>query len=59
MQCVVDGAADIRSEYVVRVTGTVTLRTEDTINQSISTGHIEITDCEVEILAQAEPPPEQ
>ena len=28
VQCVVDGAADIRPEYVVRVTGTVTPRTE-------------------------------
>jgi aspartyl-tRNA synthetase len=57
VQCVVDGAADIRPEYVVRVTGTVRLRSEDTINESIPTGHVELGDCDVEILAEAEPPP--
>jgi aspartyl-tRNA synthetase len=57
VQCVVDGAADIRSEYVVRVTGTVRLRTEDTVNQSIPTGGIELNDCQVEILARSEPLP--
>jgi aspartyl-tRNA synthetase len=57
VQCVVDGAADIRSEYVVRVTGTVRLRTEDTVNESIPTGGIELNDCHVEILARAEPLP--
>ena len=32
VQCVVDGAADLRSEYVVRVTGTVRHRPEGTVN---------------------------
>jgi aspartyl-tRNA synthetase len=57
IQCVVDGAHDLRSEYVVRVTGTVQLRPEGTANPELATGEIEIKDCEVEILATAEPPP--
>ena len=31
VQCVVDGAHDLRSEYVVRVTGTVRPRPEGTV----------------------------
>jgi aspartyl-tRNA synthetase len=56
IQCVVDGAADLRSEYVVRVTGTVTTRSADTINAKLATGEIELKDCTVEILNAAEPP---
>ena len=59
VQCVVDGAADLRSEYVVRITGTVRNRPEGTINANIPTGEIEIGDCSVEILNVAEPPPFQ
>jgi aspartyl-tRNA synthetase len=57
VQCVVDGAADLRSEYVLRITGTVTPRPADTANLGISTGEVEITECEVEILNMASPPP--
>lgn len=57
VQCVVDGAADLRSEYVVRVTGTVRPRPEGTVNPNLSTGEIEVGDCHVEILTVAEPPP--
>lgn len=57
VQCVVDGAADLRSEYVVRITGTVRPRPEGTVNDSLRTGRIEIGDCSVEILSVAEPPP--
>ncbi len=57
VQCVVDGAADLRGEYVVRVTGTVRPRPEGTVNESLATGRIEIGDCTVEILSAAEPPP--
>ena len=57
VQCVVDGAADLRSEYVVRVTGTVRPRPEGTDNSNLATGAVEVGDCEVEILAAAEPPP--
>ncbi|MEX1216992.1 MAG: aspartate--tRNA ligase [Acidimicrobiales bacterium] len=59
VQCVVDGAADLRSEYVVRVTGTVRQRPEGTTNDNMPTGAIEIGDCRVEILNSAEPPPFQ
>jgi aspartyl-tRNA synthetase len=57
VQCVVDGASDLRPEYVLRVTGTVRLRKEGTENATLSTGAIELGECEVEILSSAEPPP--
>ena len=59
VQCVVDGAADLRSEYVVRVTGTVRQRPDGTTNANMPTGEIEIGDCSVEILNVSEPPPFQ
>ncbi len=57
VQCVVDGAADLRSEYVVRITGKVRPRPEGTENPNLATGAVEVGDCEVEILNTAEPPP--
>ena len=57
LQCVVDGARDLRSEFVVRITGTVQLRPEGTANPALATGEIELQDCEVELLSRAEPPP--
>jgi aspartyl-tRNA synthetase len=59
IQAVVDGSVDVRSEYVVRVSGTVTRRPEGTVNDKLDTGAIELTDCVVEVLASAEPPPFQ
>ena len=59
VQAVVDGSVDVRSEYVVRITGTVSLRPEGTVNDRLSTGEVELTDCVVEILSAAEPPPFQ
>ncbi len=59
VQCVVDGAADLRSEYVVRITGTVRQRPDGTTNANMPTGEIEVGDCTVEILNVAEPPPFQ
>ena len=59
VQCVVDGAHDLRSEYVVRVTGTVRQRPDGTVNPNLPTGEIEVGDCSVEILNTAEPPPFQ
>src|SRR3954451_20747521 len=56
-QCVVDGAHDLRSEYVVQVTGTVRVRPEGTVNANIPTGDIELGDCTVDVLSVAEPPP--
>lgn len=57
VQCVVDGAADLRSEYVVRITGTVRPRPEGTVNDALATGRVEVGDCTVEILSAAAPPP--
>jgi aspartyl-tRNA synthetase len=57
IQCVVDGASDLRSEYVVRITGTVRHRPEGTVNADLATGEIEVGDCTVEVLNEAEPPP--
>jgi aspartyl-tRNA synthetase len=57
IQCVVDGASELRSEYVVRVTGTVRARPEGTVNPDLPTGEVEIGDATVEILNVAEPPP--
>jgi aspartyl-tRNA synthetase len=57
VQCVVDGAHDLRSEYVVCVTGKVRARPEGTANSNLPTGEIEIGDCTVEVLSVAEPPP--
>jgi aspartyl-tRNA synthetase len=57
IQCVVDGAHDLRSEYVVRIHGTVRERPEGTVNPQLPTGEVEVGDCTVEILNVAEPPP--
>jgi aspartyl-tRNA synthetase len=57
VQCVVDHAHDLRSEYVLKVTGTVRRRPEGTVNDTLPTGEVELGDCEVEILSTAEPPP--
>ncbi|MFP5375775.1 MAG: aspartate--tRNA ligase [Acidimicrobiia bacterium] len=57
IQCVVDGTTDVRSEYVVRVTGSVRRRPAGTANPNLPTGEVELGDCEVEVLAAAEPPP--
>ena len=57
VQCVVDGAAELRSEFVVRISGTVRTRPEGTANPNLPTGDVEVGDCTIEILSQAEPPP--
>ncbi len=57
IQCVVDEKHDLRSEYVVRITGSVRPRLEGTVNTSLATGEIEVGDCEVEVLSVSEPPP--
>jgi aspartyl-tRNA synthetase len=59
VQAVVEGSIDVRSEYVVRVTGTVSLRPEGTVNDRLATGAIELSDCEIEILSPADAPPFQ
>jgi len=57
VQCVVDGAHDLRAEYVLQVTGTVRARPEGTANPALATGDIEVGDCRVEVLNTADPPP--
>jgi aspartyl-tRNA synthetase len=57
VQCVVDGAHDLRSEFVVRITGTVRIRPEGTTNDALATGEIEVGDCAVEVLSAAAAPP--
>jgi aspartyl-tRNA synthetase len=57
VQCVVDNDVDVRSEYVIRVTGVVRARPEGTVNLNLPTGKVEIGDCQVEVLNIAEPPP--
>ncbi|HUY64461.1 MAG TPA: aspartate--tRNA ligase [Acidimicrobiales bacterium] len=57
VQCVVDGSVDARSEWVVRIEGTVRLRPEGTVNAELATGHVELADCRLEVLSKAEPPP--
>ncbi len=47
----------LRSEYVIRVEGTVRPRPEGTVNPTMPTGEIEIGVTHLEVLNEAEPPP--
>jgi len=57
VQCVVDNTIDVRSEYVVRITGVVRERPAGTVNPNLPTGEVEVGDCTVELLRAATPPP--
>ena len=57
VQLVIDGAHDLRSEYVLQVTGNVRLRPNDTANEALPTGAIEIDVDEVTILSTSDPLP--
>jgi aspartyl-tRNA synthetase len=57
VQCVVDGAADLRSEFVIRVTGELRLRPADKLNAAIPTGEVELGADVVEVLSASEAPP--
>ncbi|MEE9414411.1 MAG: aspartate--tRNA ligase, partial [Acidimicrobiales bacterium] len=57
IQAVIDGNDDLRAEYVVRITGTIAARPDDTANPGLPTGEVELRDCEVAVLNSAEPPP--
>ncbi len=50
-------AENMRSEYVVRLTGTVAARPEGTINENLPTGEIEIIVSDAEILNTSLTPP--
>ncbi len=57
VQCVVDNSIDVRSEWVVRITGVVRERPEGTVNPNLATGEVEVGAGEVEVLRVASPPP--
>ncbi len=57
VQVVIDDGVDVRSEFVVRITGKVRARPEGTVNTQIATGEVEIGECQVEVLRSADPPP--
>lgn len=50
-------AEQLRSEYVIAVTGEVVKRAPETVNTKIKTGEIEIIAKELRILSKAETPP--
>ena len=57
VQCVVDNTADVRSEWVVQITGVVQRRPEGTVNSNLATGEVELAECRVVVLNAAEAPP--
>ena len=58
VQCVIAGTVDVRSEWVVaRRAARCGHRPEGTVNPDLATGEVEIGDCTVEVLNEAEPPP--
>jgi aspartyl-tRNA synthetase len=64
VQVVVDpeqsgGAAahSVRSEFVVRVVGSVRHRPDGTVNPELPTGEVEVDADRLEVLSEAEPPP--
>jgi aspartyl-tRNA synthetase len=52
-------AEQVRSEFVLRVTGRVRPRPEGTVNPDLKTGEVEVLGLELEVLNQAETPPFQ
>lgn len=50
-------AEALRSEWVLEVTGEVTERPADTINEALATGHVEVVVREARVLARSETPP--
>ena len=57
IQCVIDNQVDVRSEWVIAIEGTVRRRPEGMENAGIDTGEVELGDCTVIVLNEAEPPP--
>ncbi|MEK7582690.1 MAG: amino acid--tRNA ligase-related protein [Patescibacteria group bacterium] len=50
-------AAELRSEWVVRIKGTIKLRPEKMVNADIPTGSVELEPLELEVLNEALTPP--
>jgi aspartyl-tRNA synthetase len=57
IQCVIDTKVDVRTEWVLAIEGTVRLRPEGTVNPGLDTGEVELGDCTVVVLNEADPPP--
>jgi len=57
VQCVINDDVDVRSEYVLRISGVVRARPDGTVNENLPTGGVELGDCHVEVLRKADPPP--
>jgi aspartyl-tRNA synthetase len=57
IQCVIDNKVDVRTEWVLAIEGTVRRRPEGTVNPGLDTGEIELGDCTVVVLNEADPPP--
>ena len=52
-----DKAGDLRSEYVIALTGTVHKREGNTVNKNLPTGEIEVTAEELRLLNESKPLP--
>lgn len=50
-------ADELRGEWVIQVSGTVTKRPDDMVNEKLETGSIEVDVNELEILSKAKTPP--
>src|SRR5437879_12382520 len=57
IQCVVDGAHDLRAEYVVRVTGSGRPRPAGTVDPALATGEGDGAGCDGDVLARSVRPP--
>ncbi len=53
----VAAAKELRTEYVVRIEGTVSRRSEQTRNPKLATGDIEVVATSIELLSRSETPP--
>ena len=52
-----DALGAVRSEWVIKVTGTVRERSKETVNAKLATGGIELAAASVEVLNEAKTPP--
>ncbi len=50
-------AGELRSEYVVAVTGRVVRRSPETVNPRLATGEVEVEAAEIRVLSEARTPP--